>query len=182
METSVWRIESTIWNSLQVLNAHATPHLQSMPVDPKLVDPTLRVYTTPLLHTHDGCNRTSLRVMSFNVPINTGDNHTLSEEWRKNLFQHRAPFVASLFSAYGLDVVALQELHQKQTTTILKMLNDNNETGSEETRAPEWGVVSCGREADGSSESQPIYYRQFQNYTQLCKLLALTFQCNYINS
>ena len=124
-----------------------------MPVDPKLVDPTLRVYTTSLLHVHNARDRTSLRVMSFNVPVNTGDNHTLSEEWRRNLFQHRAPFFASLFSTYALDVVALQELHQRHTTSILAMINANN---------VQWGVVSCAREADGSSECQPIYYRQLR--------------------
>lgn len=87
-------------------------------------------------------------IMSFNVPCNTGDNRTGSEEWRRNLFKHRAPFVASLFDTYGVDVAALQEPHERHTRALASLL----EPGA-------WEFLGCGREADGSSEYQPIFFR-----------------------
>ena len=65
-----------------------------------------------------------LSVLCMNVPCNTGPNQTLSQEWRENLFKHRAPFIAELFEFYQVDVACLQEPHEMQTKELARLLND----------------------------------------------------------
>lgn len=118
-----------------------------VPADKSLLDESLRQYTPALAQKPSRGALESLRVLSWNLPCNTGDNKTGSKEWRRNLFKFRCPFAASLPQYYEADVFCLQEPHEKQTQMVLKEIG------------PGWKCFSKGREKDGSSEAQPIFYR-----------------------
>ena len=118
-----------------------------IPSDKSAMDTSLREYTTALsTNPHRGASD-HIRVLSFNLPCNAVESKTGSREWRKNLFKNRCPFAASLMNYYQADVVCFQEPHLKQTQMLQK------EAGSD------WKCFSRGREKDGSSEAQPIFYR-----------------------
>lgn len=87
-----------------------------------------------------------LKVVSFNVP--TGG----SPDWRDG-WAYRRDMVAEFVRHHDLDVICFQEPHEYQTREIA-------------SRLPEYAYFGRGRNRDGSSEYQPIFWKK-NRFSQL---------------
>jgi len=86
-------------------------------------------------------NETRINFMSFNIPIGGSDDWG---DW----WMFRLNMIAKMPLYHNLDIIAFQEPHENETKQIHEQIKEYFE------------YFGRGREMDGTSEYQPIFYRK----------------------
>jgi endonuclease/exonuclease/phosphatase family metal-dependent hydrolase len=85
-------------------------------------------------------NEVPLKILSFNIPLSGSNNW--QEDW-----DYRQNPIAEMPRHYDIDIICYQEPHEPQAKFIASKL-------------PEYEYYGRGRNADGTSEYQPIFWRK----------------------